>query len=118
MRALYLPLAKSHVQFQFLKSFQKISPSPKFREIFLNAVSCYGVELLATRSTTELEDTHCQMSAVVYSVYYQLHSIRGLHLLHRNLRTRRTVMTWTHSVRIMIYSNNHHKYHHHYQLLF
>jgi hypothetical protein len=113
MYALYLPLAKSHVQFPFLISFQKISLSPWFCEILRNAVSCYGVELLATRPTTKLEETPCRMSAVVYLVYYQVPFIRGSHFLHRNLRSRRTVMTWTHLIRLMIHSNYHHIYHHH-----
>ena len=117
MCALYLPLTKPHVQFPFLISLKSVSPSPTFCEIFLNAVSCYGVELLATRSTTKQEDTTSRIPAVAYSVYYQLFFICGHHLLHRNLRTRRAVMTWTHSVRLMIDSNYHRNYHLH-QLLF
>ena len=113
MRALYLPLAKPHVQFPFLTSFQRIRPSPMFCGILLNAVNCYGVELLATRPTTKLEDTPCRMSAVVYSIYYQLHFVSGDHLFHRNLRTRRTVLTWMHSVRLMVHYHYHHNYHHH-----
>jgi len=70
----------------------------------LNAVSCYGVELLASRPTTKLEVTPCWMSAVVYSVYYQLLFIRGRILLHRNPRTRRTAMIWTHLLRLMIHA--------------
>ena len=35
----------------------KISLSPRLCEIFRNAVSCYGVELLSTRPTNKLEDT-------------------------------------------------------------
>ena len=86
---------------------------PWFCEILLNAVSCYGVELLAIRPNSKLEDTPCRISAVVYSVYYQLLFIRGSHLLHRKLRSHRTVMAWTHLVWLMIYSNYHHNYHHH-----
>ena len=108
MSALYLLLAKSHVQFTFLTSFQRISPSSMFCEILLNAVSCYGVELLATRPTTKLEDTPCRKSAVVYSEHYQIPFIGARHLLHRNLRTRRTVMTWMHLVWLMIHCNYHH----------
>jgi len=54
-----------------------ISVSPRLCEIFRNAVSCYGVELLATLATTKLEDTPCRMSVAVYSVYYQPTSIIG-----------------------------------------
>ena len=99
---------QTHVQFPFLTSFQRISPSPRFCEIFRNAVSCYGVEMLATRPTTKLEDTPCRMSAVVYSIYYQLHFVSGDHLLHRSLRTRRTVRAWNHLVRLLIHYNYHH----------
>ena len=68
--ALYLPRAKSHVQFTFITSFQKIIRTPKLCEIYRNAGRCYGVELLGTRPTTKLEDTPCRMSVAVYSVYY------------------------------------------------
>ena len=64
----------------------KISPSPRLCEIFRNAVSCYGIELLATRPTTQLEDIPCRMSVAVYSLYCQITSIRGSHFLHSNLR--------------------------------
>ena len=113
MHALYLPLAKSHVQFSFLKTFKRISPIPRFCEILLNAVSCYGVELIASSPTTKPEDTPCQISAVVCSVHYKLPSIRRRHLIHRNLRACRTVLTWAHLVRLMIHSNYLHIYHHH-----
>jgi hypothetical protein len=53
--------------------------------MFSNVVICYYVELLATRPTNKLEDTPYRMSATAYSVYYQLPSISGDHLLHRNL---------------------------------
>jgi hypothetical protein len=58
--------------------------------MFSNAVSCYDVELLATRPTNKLEDTPYRMSATAYSVYYQLPSISGDHLLHPNLRVGNT----------------------------
>ena len=113
MPALYLPLVKPHVQIQFLKSFQRISPSPNFREIFLNVVSCYGFELSATRSATELEDTTSRMCTLLYSVYYQLPSLCERDLLHRNLSSPRTLMTWMHLIWLMIHSSYHHNYHHH-----
>jgi hypothetical protein len=79
----------------------------------INAVSCYCVQFISTLPSIKLEDTHFQMSAVVYSVYYQLSFVRGRHPLHHNLRSRRTVMTWTHLILLMIHSNYHHNYHHH-----
>ena len=39
--------------------------------MFSNVVSCYDVELLATRPTNELEDTPCRMFATTPWVYYQ-----------------------------------------------
>jgi len=113
MCALYLPLSKSHVQFSFLTTFKRISPSPRFCEILLNAASCYGVELLATSPTTKPEDIPCQISAVVCSVYYKLPSIRRRHLIHRNLTACRTVLTWTNLVRLMIHPNYFHIYNNH-----
>jgi hypothetical protein len=113
MRALYLPLAKSHIQFPFLISFQRISPRPRLCEICRNAVSCQVVDFLATRPATILEDTHCRMSAAVHSTHYRLPSISGDPLLHHNLSTRRTVFTWTHLVRLMIHHNCHHYHLHH-----
>ena len=118
MCALYLPLAKSHVQFPFLTIFKRISPNPRFCEILLNAVSCYVVELLGSRPTTKPEDAPCQISAVVCSVYYKLPYIRRRHLIHRNLRACRIVLTWTHLVRLMIDPNYLHIYHHHHHLIF
>jgi hypothetical protein len=80
----------------------KISPSPRLCETFRNAVSCYDVELLATRPTNKPEDTPFRMSVAVYSVYYQLTSILGSHLHHCNLRTCNTVMTETQLVGLKI----------------
>jgi hypothetical protein len=111
MRALYLPLVKCYVQFPFVPSFQTISSGPRFCEILLDAVSCYGVEFLATPLTNKVDDTPCRMSAV-HSICYQIPFKRGRHLIHRILRTRRTVMTCTHLIRLMIHSNYHHNYHH------
>jgi len=81
-------------------------------EMFRNAASSLGVQLLAPRATTKLEDTPCRMSAVVY---YQLLFLSG-HSLHLNLRTHHNLMTWTQLIWLMIHSHYHH--HHHYHLLF
>ena len=113
MCALYLPLAKSHVQFPFLTAFKRISPTPRFCEVLRNAASRYGVEMLASRPTTKPEDTPCQLSAVVCSVHYKLPSVRRRHLIHRNLRECRTMLTWTHLVQQMIHSKYLHIYHYH-----
>jgi len=112
-RALYLPLAKSHVQFPLITSFQRISTSPWLCDIFRKAVSCQVVDFLATRPTIKLEDTPCRVSAAVYSIYYHLPSVSGEHLIHRNLKTRRTVLTWTHLVRLMMYYHYHYNYYYH-----
>jgi hypothetical protein len=111
MPDLYLPHAKSHIQFPFLTSIQRISSWQRLCGIFSNAVCCYGVELLAHRATTKLKDSPCRMSA---AVYYQLLSSPGHSLLHLNQRTRHTVITWTHLVWLMIHSH----YRHHHQLIF
>jgi hypothetical protein len=100
----YLPRVKSHVQFPYLTSFQRISPRPKLCEMSSIAVSCYDVELLATHPRNKLEDTPYRMTATAYSVYYQLLSISG-DLLHRNLRVGPTTMTRKHVVRLMIHSD-------------
>ena len=52
--------------------------------MFSNAVSCYDVELLATRPPSKLGDTLCRMFLTAYPVCYQLHSISGDRVLHRN----------------------------------
>lgn len=93
------------VQFPFLTSFKRINPSPRLCEIFSDAVSCRDVELLATRPTNKLEDTPFRMSTTAYSVYYQLPSLSGDHLLLRNLRVGHTVVTRKHLVWLMILSN-------------
>ena len=80
--------------------------------MFSNAVRCYDVDLLATRPTNILEDTPFRMSATAYSVYYQLPSISGDHLLHRDLRVGHTVMTRKHLVRLMIHTNYHDSFYH------
>jgi hypothetical protein len=51
---------------------QKISPSPRPREVFRNISSFYGEELLAPRPTPKLEDTPCRLSATAYSIHQQL----------------------------------------------
>jgi hypothetical protein len=113
MPALYLLHAKSHIQFPSLTSIQRISSWQRLCEIFSSAVSSYGVELLAHRATTKLKDCPCRVSA---AVYYQLLSSPGHSLLHLNLRTRHTVITWTHLVWLMI--NSHYHHHHLRQLIF
>jgi len=113
MRALYLPLAKSHVQFPLITSFQRKSTSSRLCDIFRKAVSCQVVDILASRPTIKLEDTPCRVSAAVYSIYYQLPSVSGDHLFHPNLRTHRTVLTWTQLVRLMMYYHYHHHYYYH-----
>jgi hypothetical protein len=75
--------------------------------MFSNAVSCYDVKLLATRTTNKLKDTAYRMYATSYSVYYQLSSISDDHLLYRNLRAGHTAMTKKHLVQLMILSNYH-----------
>ena len=75
--------------------------------MFSNTVGCYDVELLVTHPTTKLEDPPCRMSATAYSVYFQLPSIAGEHVLHPILRVGGTVMTRKHVVRLMIHSNYH-----------
>jgi hypothetical protein len=80
------------------------------------AVSCYDVEFLATRPTNKLEHTPYRMSATAYSVYYQLPSISGDHLLHPNLTLGRIVMTRNHVLRLMIHSNYHDMFY--YRLVF
>ena len=52
------------------------------------------------------------MSATADSVYYQLPSISGDHLLHRNLRVGHTVMTRNHLVVLMVHSNYHDSFYH------
>jgi hypothetical protein len=64
-----------------------ITPSPKICEVLSNAVSSYGVDLLAARLTTKLEDTTFRKSAAVYSVHYQLPTVPGRHLFQTFLRT-------------------------------
>ena len=54
--------------------------------MFSNAVSCYDVELLATRPPTKLGDTTCRISVTAYPVCYQLPSISVDRVLHRNPR--------------------------------
>jgi hypothetical protein len=83
--------AKSHVQF---------------------LLSCYDVELLATRQTNKLKDTPYGISATACSVFYQLPSIFKDHLLHRNVREGHTVMTRKHLVQLMIHSNYHDSFYH------
>jgi hypothetical protein len=58
-----------------------------------NANSSFDFELLETRSPSKLGDTHFRMSSTAYSVYYNLHSISGDHLLRHNLRIGHNVMT-------------------------
>ena len=38
-------------------------------ELFRNAVSCYGLELLALHAISKEEDTPCRLSATVFSLY-------------------------------------------------
>jgi hypothetical protein len=80
--------------------------------VFSNAVSCYDNELFATGPTIKLEDAPYRMSATAHSVYYQLPSISGDHLLHRSLRVGHTVMTRKHSVQLMKHCNYHDIFYH------
>ena len=112
MQASYLPRAKSHVQFPFLKSFQRISPIPTLYETFSNSGNRYGVELLATGRPSKLEDTPYRLSGTAYSLYYHLPSVSVDHLLHRKLRIGHTVMTRKHSVQLMIHYNYHDCFYH------
>jgi hypothetical protein len=66
--------------------------------------------MLATRLTNKLEDPPNRMSITAYSVYYQLPSISGDHLLHCNPRVGRTVMTRKHLVQLMIHWNYHNNF--------
>jgi len=59
MCVLYLPIANFHFKFPFLTWFQRISLIPRFCEILRNAVRCYGVGLLATRTNNKLQDSPC-----------------------------------------------------------
>jgi hypothetical protein len=59
-----------------------------------------------------MEDTPYRISATAYSVYYQLPSISGDHLLYRNLRVGHTVMTRKHSVQLMIHCNYRDSFYH------
>jgi len=52
------------------------------------------------------------MSATAYSVYYQLPSICGGHLLLRKLKVALTVMTRKHLVQLMIHYNYHDSFYH------
>ena len=67
---------KSHVPFPLLRSYQSISPGPRFSVwTFHSRICVYGEELSAPRPTLKLEDTACWLSATAYSIYSQLHSI-------------------------------------------
>jgi hypothetical protein len=105
LHASYLSHAKSHVQFTFLTSFQRISPTRRHCERFSYAVSSYDDMLLVSCPPSKLGDTACRISATAYSVYYQPFSISGDHYLHHNLAVDHTVMTMKHSVQLMIHCN-------------
>ena len=67
------PRTKSHVSFSLHRS---ISPGMRLTLwLFHNIICFYTEELLATRPTTNLEDTRCRLSTTSYSIYSQLPSI-------------------------------------------
>jgi len=53
------------------------------------------------------------MSAAVYSLYSQHHSIPGCRQLHRNIWINNTETTWTQLIRMIIHSLLRHHQHHH-----
>jgi hypothetical protein len=110
----HFPNLISNFQFPILTPLQSFSPSPRLCEIFRNAISCYGVELLATLATTILEDTPCRMCVAVYSVYYQPTSILGSHLPSLQLKARHTVMTDTHLIQLLVHSHYYYYYYYYY----
>jgi len=71
---------------------------PRLCELFRNAVSSYGVELLATRPINTMEGIPSGISATIYSVYLKLSSISVRLLIHRILTLGHKVLSRKHLI--------------------
>jgi len=70
--------------------------------MFLNYDSFYGEELLAPRPNPKLEDHHLQaVHGYLFNIFATTIHIGGRSST-RNLRTRHSVVTWTHFGRIIL----------------
>jgi hypothetical protein len=75
MRALYLPRAKSHVKFPFFYIVSKDQFQFEVSEIFRDAASSLGVQVLAPRATTILEfrplsDVTCSSYSIITAIFH------------------------------------------------
>ena len=87
--------SQSHVPFSLLRSYQSVSPGPRYTFTFRNKASFYCEELLAPRPTPNMED-HPLTSVrdCVFNIFAATLHIGGRSSI-RNPRTRHAVVTGT-----------------------
>ena len=97
--------AKYHVLFPLLKSYQSISPGPRFSLWTIrNMIRFYSEELLAPRPTPKLEDhTLSAVRDCLFNIFATTLHLGGLSSF-RSLRTPHPVVIGTHVPRIFLHN--------------
>jgi len=85
-----------HLSIRWARSCQRIDPSPRPCEMFLNVPTFTVRSCLAPRPKRSWSTTSCRVSATTHWIYLQLPSISGGRSSIRKLRTRHAVLTGTH----------------------